>query len=333
MIVDSDRYLKIGLRASSANVTYVSGAQVPIDEWCHVGVTYVHSGGVRTFLLYVNGVAVRFSHASAVLDTDTDTDGGGPDLANQDRIVLGAYSEGGRRSQMAFKMAMLRMWSIELPKEYFYYRQPNAYVLAHSDLIVDNSEIWGLWDFSTAAPFLNQVELEPFYGGTGVDADFVTVTGTGVTRDATDGMPALDCHESYAVAHVPLQVLAQSFSLLYPVTRPANTTFSLFVTWDDVDGVTQTRSLWTDTSYVGPVIAPYAGERINYATAKLLIMSNYYSRTAVNPAAFNLETSCLVAYSDLAGTRPAVVALTPTDDVYEPFPLVFPLTFDQAKTY
>lgn len=327
--LDTDYKLNGSLRHdASTNTTVKHPTRVNYDQWNHVGIAWDGTlSAPNTWSLWVNGVEAQTVLASETLSPLYDT-------TFQKHIVGPNY--GVDIPSGAFKLDELRVWNFRQTQSYFQrYRNARR---APSHSYGTDSGCVAYYKFNeTLTPSSSQhcdsqYDVYPFPddidGLASIDAYKVTY--------ATEGYP-YSLGMSFIVAEVSCASLGRNFSFKYPIkSLPGADGYSLAVSWTDRHGVFQRRFLYKTSSLTTTEDTTlYAGERVEYASAVLEFWNDLYSTQITQSQDLYIDFSYLSSpksYSD--ATQPN---LSPnpslTTSIYAPFPLVFPITFNQANPW
>jgi len=334
-ILDSKLVFSWRDATSLAYITLTSIDLLPHGEWCHVGVSWSSAEVV----LYINGlVSTRFygdgtdfyvdglfvSNISEGVDLYVD---GVQVLAGQTLALVQDVSNtyisliGSSFALTGFFVGYigeLRYWSA---------------VQTDTDIAYKFNKPRSTTGLDT--------NLTYYFSMTKDNGSYVTeeISGTAqlpITVDtviSTEEYPPL----VYGASFVPLVfhvVGGKEHSLKYPVSGLSDLNCALVVAWLDEDGTYQRRHLnLPDGVDINPPTLEYQGERLP-ADYDLEVWNIDGQDDVTSTATIRLTTSVsLPRTSPDNSTQTALTTLTEDTTLAEPFPLVFPLTFNTQQTY
>lgn len=287
--------------AVATNLTY-SGLSLAFN-WIHIAVTYNNV----TFSLYINGLLMTSVALAGPVDT----------AANFFHVAQSAALT----NLYIGRIAEIRVWNVARAAEdilQYFHQQRNA----------------GLGDVSGLIHYFkcNGVSLI-----SGDEAD--QINPGSITINASAGKfiegdwPPLLYGASFIVAETEI-TLDVPISFQFPVIQPDGCTGQLAVRWIDSDGVVQRRTFWSLAGVdVNPVPAIYNGEPVE--TPFTLEWWNIDGVDTVD-----ILSDLILYVSDTTTAQNSydhtnIVAATPSmnTNLGEPYPLVYPLGFDQAQSY
>lgn len=268
------------------------------NEWNHLVLTY---DNVNAYF-YINTILIGSVAAAGPLD------------AGSSNLVLA-----GQNCALVY-LAEVCLWNrcLDINEIKVIYNKPRG-------VAVDSSLV-GYWKFN-----------EGLAATTVSNKNTSNVADFAIDQNATmfvSDYPSLVYGASFIVAQTDID-LGKATSLVFPKAQPEGVTGQFCVSWTDLDGVFQRRSLWVEElADINPEITPYRGERLQ-APFRLELWNIDGEQTVVIPDDIVFEISDTTSPTSATDTT-QVAAITPTIDttLAQAFPLTpFPLTFNTQQTY
>jgi len=326
---------------SLTEVSVTSIDLLPHGEWCHVGVSWSSAG----VILYINGqVSTRFYgdgtdfYVDGLFVTNIE-DGvdlyvdGVQVLASQTLAMaqavnsvylfsIGSSSLTPPTALYVGYIAEMRYWStVQTDENILYkYNKPRNKTAADG---VDDELTW----------YFSMTDYDSVYIYEDIARSSKITLFLSTVLISTEEYPPL----VYGASFVPLVfhvVGGKEHSLKYPVGGLNSLNCALVVAWEDEDGTYQRRHLNLPNGVdINPPTLEYQGERLP-ADYDLEVWNIDGQDDVTSTATIRLTTSVsLPRTSPDNSTQTALTTLTEDTTLAQPFPLVFPLTFNTQQTY
>lgn len=316
LFVDSEYNVRLTIRKNSGTATTVTAAtKIRLGEWNHIGVIWDGTQTVATGhngYLWVNGIKTSIPLVANTIGA-----------FHNDTPVVYSVGKYPTTDPLTGKYYIdeLRIWSAAQSDDYFtrWSRAPRAHGSSDADATLIH---YFRFNKESASPWTDD---KP---GSGGDAFAQGGTGANPTIITTEEYPSALGY-SYPCIHLPLAGVGKNFTFTSPVTRPAFANWSLAVYFTDDDGNDKRYFLWKTSELKGASGVPlYAGETINYATARLEVWYNWLDRTCALASPIILKLGIKQANTSFSAEAD-VNLLSPTADAAPAatFPLTFPITF------
>lgn len=320
MWIDPDFHVNVSFLNSLGTSTFKTTLTVEQFSWNHVGLVWRNEPSLN-FSIWINGVETIFTHTANSVDLSA---------VIPASLVVGA---GGLESwtEGTFQMDELRFWDAEQPKDYFYSFRNSRRTPDHVNYATD-VHLVGYWKLGELGP--SDLTTPSRINGAHT---FILAGGGHNPTYVAENYP-YTIGLSSVVARMPLSTILSRFSFKYPVIKPLDASqYSLAVSWVDNSNTLQRRWFWqnADLYRPGDELAIYRGEPINYATGFVEVWNDLYAVTVAQPTSYTLDLSFISSPVSLADTtQPPVLDSNPemTDKLFAPFPLVFPIVFNQPFT-
>lgn len=322
--LDSDLKFNVELRKSNSVTTVTKhDTRLDINEWNHIGVAYDGSLSIgQPWSIWVNGIEKQ-----VLLTANT--------VANLYAGSLDYYLFGPdttiAEASAPFYLDEVRLWNTKKAGSYFQgfteSRRGGTPYGTDSDL-----KVYYKFNDTLATTLINQKPRSVFatggYPSHTDDLQQQPATLPLITYAAENFPNGLG--SCYPAGLVDLSSIGAPFSFKYPTKAPSGINYSLAIQWIDSDGNNQIRWLWRTSGLVTKrVYDDYAGEKIEYAQARLNIWPDYLL-TALTGVAQSIDISLLSDPTDTSDDTQPELAFDVSDKIYSTFPCAFPITFNQS---
>lgn len=193
----------------------------------------------------------------------------------------------------------------------------------------------GYWPMTegTGTTIANKIAAHP------ITLTLTTYGGGNPAWDLNDSYP-YNLGASFVAGQFAIDTSGKSFSIKFPVKKPYSTVnFVPCIRWLDNDGITVYRyKLWSVSQGfdVAPTVRMYHGQLIpDGAILEIWDLTGSNDRAVVLTEAFDIMTSILYVTTDANSTAKTSAATFTTINkaISASFPWIFPVVFNEEKTY